>query len=1083
MFGKLINKIGVSLSKMIDFKMNEFLLRRFTLLSEFNSGMDENIADSLRQLRTEAGKYGHRIEEFVLLLDEYSIAFQQDDADKIKNAKRSILEAERFFDLTDDKFMSWFHSVYLDGKVERIRNATYENLSSLYQAIQGYADFFSSNLDFKIPMACGRVMMKIASMRSMSLEVMLETIYMLAVIYGNVGDVNKAMCYYNKAIHITTDSDDGAMTFVALLRKWSVCYQTSLSFPGVNLDAEFSDVLRRLSDLAMRYDKLPDKLGAFLTDLEEEKISLSAGEEQKRHQFRLERINEALPMYNLLISLREGDIQTSIKYKEKLKEAEQKAYGTVGGFSNSDQIIDFFLAMFDSPHRKDSMEPTKEQEEIEDSCYTVDFHEDMLPIDRYRMALFYAGQQLAQRHYVSAGNLCDYAVKLSENLHSEYHMSMAIFMNAMVCESAGENERAANMYNTVLSVLASDPQITDVDVSPNLLFTILCNYGRFLVGTDPKASLNHLTHALSAIPSNSIIQKYHLSALYILKAECLQMMGLMDDCQKDLLIALSVVMEEAKDRLPFLDAEMREMYWTQASKPIRKVLSFVDDDSSPELKITAYNAVLLSKGVLLSAEKSMRQLIDDEPIDSPIRELFAKIQACELTQRPWGTQTDDSSAEYSKWYMMKTNLLLAVRKRIRNYSEYLTLDFQGVIDALDSRQVVVDFFDYETKDGDQQYIAFILKKNQNAPSIVRICRERDVLAILGSLKQECGKEGENYHLSNLFLHDREESLSLYDLLWRPVAERSRLKRESRVFFVPSGSLCRIPLEALPVPGDEDYTLEGLFDCFARLSHAREVINWDENGIQNYKDIVLFGGLDYGGNEKEESGNEVKRGYMLSQDKRRITDVRMWKPLLGTRKEVDDIAFLWNHCRNTPAVLLKDDKGDDRMFSELDGHSPSIIHLATHGFFENSRSSVNLPVMKDCSNPLAYAGIILADGNIGWLHGDRFEHKGVVTASEIAAMNLAGTQIVCLSACHSGEGEIRADGVFGLQRSFKMAGARCLVMSLWAESDEAGYLMMTTFYNLLLIQGKERHRAFHEARQTVKRVYQHPAFWAGFIMLD
>lgn len=98
------------------------------------------------------------------------------------------------------------------------------------------------------------------------------------------------------------------------------------------------------------------------------------------------------------------------------------------------------------------------------------------------------------------------------------------------------------------------------------------------------------------------------------------------------------------------------------------------------------------------------------------------------------------------------------------------------------------------------------------------------------------------------------------------------------------------------------------------------------------------------------------------------------------------------------------------------------------------------------------------------------------------MNLSGTDMVVMSACETGLGDITSDGVFGLQRAFKMAGVQTLVMSLWKEDDNATSLMMQTFYEHLLSDMSKR-EAFNLAQAAVRAKYPEPYYWAGFVMLD
>jgi CHAT domain-containing protein/tetratricopeptide (TPR) repeat protein len=180
-------------------------------------------------------------------------------------------------------------------------------------------------------------------------------------------------------------------------------------------------------------------------------------------------------------------------------------------------------------------------------------------------------------------------------------------------------------------------------------------------------------------------------------------------------------------------------------------------------------------------------------------------------------------------------------------------------------------------------------------------------------------------------------------------------------------------------------------------------------------------------------------------------------------------------------------------------SPRILHLATHGFFLQDQPhdpnqdrlglahwgvgagglSGPLP-----DNPLLRAGLALAGANT-WLRGGTpppEAEDGLLTAEDVSGLDLLDTELVVLSACETGLGEVRAgEGVYGLQRAFVVAGARTLVMSLWSVPDEATRELMEDFYRRLLA-GEPRADALHAARQALRHKYPEPYFWGAFVCL-
>ena len=133
----------------------------------------------------------------------------------------------------------------------------------------------------------------------------------------------------------------------------------------------------------------------------------------------------------------------------------------------------------------------------------------------------------------------------------------------------------------------------------------------------------------------------------------------------------------------------------------------------------------------------------------------------------------------------------------------------------------------------------------------------------------------------------------------------------------------------------------------------------------------------------------------------------------------------------------------------------------------------------------WCGLMMAGSNNAWTGNFNLEtvEDGILTADEISRLDLSNTKLVVLSACETARGKIDpVEGVLGLQRAFKKAGAQTIVMSLWKVPDESTSILMTQFYKNL-ISGIERHQALKDAMNYVKTLYPDPYYWAGFIMLD
>ncbi len=244
---------------------------------------------------------------------------------------------------------------------------------------------------------------------------------------------------------------------------------------------------------------------------------------------------------------------------------------------------------------------------------------------------------------------------------------------------------------------------------------------------------------------------------------------------------------------------------------------------------------------------------------------------------------------------------------------------------------------------------------------------------------------------------------------------------------------------------------------------------------------------------------------------------------GSSKEVDDVVSLWRRSvvsagsriepragagstrsSSGPLASVAEFTGPAATESVFKSLAPSstVLHLATHGFFlggpcgstfDSTRGVGSFvereetePSPRDVENPLLLSGLAFAGANLR-AEAHEGEEDGILTAEEVAAMDLSGVQWAVLSACDTGTGEVRAgEGVFGLRRSFQIAGVETLIMSLWEVEDEAARAWMLKLYEGLLSQGLEKADAVHKASLETLRERRaggqttHPFYWAGFV---
>ena len=290
------------------------------------------------------------------------------------------------------------------------------------------------------------------------------------------------------------------------------------------------------------------------------------------------------------------------------------------------------------------------------------------------------------------------------------------------------------------------------------------------------------------------------------------------------------------------------------------------------------------------------------------------------------------------------------------------------------------------------------------------------------------------------------------------------------------------MESLPL---EDGTLLGDHYHFVRLSSARELVK--ERNKSKATSAVLYGGLQYdlapdvmAQNARQydlSSLLPMRGGDMLRGDS-------VFRELPGSKVEVEKIADILNRSGFEVRPYMGMD-GTEESFLNMHGQSPRILHLATHGFYYTPAEADEIDYLRGYSDAMSLSGLIMSGGNAAW-RGEALPEGvlgGVLTANNIARLDLGNTDMLVLSACQSGRGNATAEGLYGLQRAFKKAGVGTMVMTLWSVSDKVATEFMIKFYESLVENDWDKHKAFEKTKSYIRTQHPDPYYSAAFVMLD
>lgn len=397
----------------------------------------------------------------------------------------------------------------------------------------------------------------------------------------------------------------------------------------------------------------------------------------------------------------------------------------------------------------------------------------------------------------------------------------------------------------------------------------------------------------------------------------------------------------------------------------------------------------------------------------------------------------------------------------------LDIKWRDVQKRLGEKDIALEYIRFNLLDSVSVYLAMSLHKDSKFPKITILFEEKQLGNISDSL---C------YH-----------SKDMTQLVWGPLLPE--LRGVKNIYFSPSGALYNIGIEYLP--GMEDYNIY-------RLSSTRELVN--RRAINGNNRAVLYGGLDYEAKldtlSQSRSRTRFNEKFVDHSDVRNIKYRGGQENLTHTLDEVEQIE---KELKKTQWQCLLDtlSLGTEESFKSLSGKKINTLHIATHGFYYTPEESDNIGYdfllpndqMSAEDKSLSRSGLLMSGAN-HILDGDSIPENvedGILTAKEIADVDLRGLDMVVLSACQTGLGDIsQGEGVFGLQRGFKKAGANSILMSLWEVNDEATQILMTQFYKNL-VSGQSKRQSLHYAQKYLREYnngrFDEPKYWAAFILLD
>lgn len=506
---------------------------------------------------------------------------------------------------------------------------------------------------------------------------------------------------------------------------------------------------------------------------------------------------------------------------------------------------------------------------------------------------------------------------------------------------------------------------------------------------------------------------------------------------------------------PMSEAE-KTKYWEVLSPRFQRFYNFAIDvrTTIPDVVKDLFDYQIATKALLLNSTNKVRQTIFDSGEGVLIRDYLTWMDQKEQLARLYAyskTELREQKINLDSIERATNAMEKSLSERSKDFSEGYTaskISFTKIRDLLGDTEALAEIIRVRNYDqvftNESKYIALILKKGMQIPSI----------SILENGQQLETRYAKFY--KNAIQQKVQDDYS-YDQYWARI--EPGLQNKKVIYFSPDGVFNQLNLNTLRKPG-ADYIINR-YDLTI-LGNAKDLITLKgKKALPPSRNAMLIGFPDYGG------ANIVA--------------------LPGTKTEIDGIAAVLKASGYKLEVATQAAATEAKLKAVK---SPELLHIATHGYFledvETTGSAFGVHLENASDNPLLRSGLMLA-GAAKTLSGATSPNlssndNGILTAYEAMNMKLEGTQLIVLSACETGLGDVKAgEGVYGLQRAFQVAGADALIMSLWKVDDGATQQLMRNFYaNWIKLRNKQK--AFKQAQIQLMGKYKEPYYWGAFIMM-
>lgn len=689
--------------------------------------------------------------------------------------------------------------------------------------------------------------------------------------------------------------------------------------------------------------------------------------------------------------------------------------------------------------------------------------------DYLGLLLLAIDSELYFENFEKASDLLLKAIPIAEKKQKKAVYSLYLLVKARYCYSSAHNKRGneaildKNWWEKVKENFSDKPNLNDeLFKEAENCYTELVQITKEKLGDhsfEYVSSLNQLASFHSNIGNFDLAQKNYKEALSLLKPR--------KDTNKDLyygllLNSLSVgfnknagqsTLEEIEkyyyqkliDNYLFLTEDEKVSFSINTEIKFDKINSIYINQANEKSAKSLYNNTLALKNIALYSNQNIRD--------------YLNVANSSLKKNYQSLLEENEKLLYSKSKSKESEFNL--NKKQRNLIEQITSDpnyhfvdptaikWGDIRKSLEANEIAIEIINVPVNSAgknDKGYFALLIKNNSSIPEVISLFMESELTTILN-------KKGNTAERINSIYQQNNNKLS--NLIWKKI--ENRISPNDKIYLSVSGLLHTISFPAVLNDKKADVTY---------LGSTKELIEIKKETFKN-STIALFGNINYGKNKKNDS---IKaRGRNSNFDL-----------LPYSKNEVNGIKSIFEAKAGKEVSVFTQNVASEENFRKLNGRKFDIIHIATHGFYDTFNSDLSRADDNNTENVLLKNGLAFSNINN---NSTNTKNDGILNSFEISQMDLSQVDLVVLSACETGLGSDKGnEGVFGLQRAFKLAGAKSMIVSLWQVPDQSTSELMVHFYEFYL-KGYSKKESLLKAQNDIEKKYKQPFYWAGFMLIE